>query len=70
MLCSDFPHSEGTDAPLPDYEARGLDADSAPALYRDNIGFLLGGEASTVAAPAARREGGWLATEEQRAAVN
>ena len=57
MLCSDFPHSEGTDAPLPDYEARGLDADSAHALYRDNIGFLLGGEASTVAAPtaAARR---------------
>jgi len=68
MLCSDFPHSEGTDAPLPDYEARGLDADSAPALCRDNIGFLLGDDVGAVAAPTARREGGWLATEEQRAA--
>ena len=69
MLCSDFPHSEGTDAPLPDYEARGLDAESAPALYHDNIGFLLGAEAGMVAAPTVRREGGWLATEEQRATV-
>jgi predicted TIM-barrel fold metal-dependent hydrolase len=69
MLCSDFPHSEGTDTPLADYEARGVHADSAPALCRENIGFLLGAEASTVAAATERRDGGWLATEEQRATV-
>ena len=48
---------------------RTLDAESAPALYHDNIGFLLGEEAGRVAAPTVRREGGWLATEEQRATV-
>jgi predicted TIM-barrel fold metal-dependent hydrolase len=70
MFCSDFPHSEGTDAPLPDYAARGLEPESARALCHDNIGFLLGAEEGPVAAPTDRREGGWLATEQQRAVVS
>ena len=41
MLCSDFPHSEGTATPLADYERAGCDAATAPALYRDNAAFLL-----------------------------
>jgi len=62
MLCSDYPHSEGTASPLPDYEARGLTAETAPAFARDNCAFLLGGQADTAAAPAATPGGGWLAT--------
>ena len=44
MLCSDFPHSEGTATPLPDYERAGcaLDAGAAAALVHDNVAFLLG----------------------------
>ena len=70
MLCSDYPHSEGTDTPRADYEARGLDAHSAPAFAHDNCAFLLGGEAGVIAGPVARREGGWLATQEERTAVS
>jgi hypothetical protein len=62
MLCSDYPHSEGTALPLPDYAARGLDADTAPAFARENCAFLLGGRAGAAASPTATSEGGWLAT--------
>jgi predicted TIM-barrel fold metal-dependent hydrolase len=43
MCCSDYPHSEGTLAPIADYAAVGLDARSgaAPGLFGDNIAFLL-----------------------------
>ena len=45
MACSDFPHSEGTATPLPDYAATGkwgVDPDRAPGLFHDNAAFLLG----------------------------
>jgi predicted TIM-barrel fold metal-dependent hydrolase len=45
MACSDFPHSEGTAAPLPDYAATGrygTDPERAPGLFHDNAAFLLG----------------------------
>jgi predicted TIM-barrel fold metal-dependent hydrolase len=45
MACSDFPHSEGTAAPLPDYAASGryaIDPERAPGLFHDNAAFLLG----------------------------
>jgi hypothetical protein len=41
MLCSDYPHSEGTATPLADYERAGCDATASPSLFRDNIRFLL-----------------------------
>ena len=43
MCCSDYPHSEGTDRPVIDYAAGGLDArsGSAPGLFNDNVSFLL-----------------------------
>jgi hypothetical protein len=43
MCCSDYPHSEGTDTPIADYAAGGLDAHAgaAPGLFSDNIAFLL-----------------------------
>ncbi len=44
MACSDYPHSEGTATPLPDYAATGkfgTDPDRAPGLFRDNAAFLL-----------------------------
>ncbi len=43
MCCSDYPHSEGTTAPLADYAAAGLDArsDAAVEFFRDNAAFLL-----------------------------
>jgi predicted TIM-barrel fold metal-dependent hydrolase len=68
MLCSDYPHSEGTDSPLADYATRGLDAETAPALAHDNCAFLLGAGNGAIAAPATRSDAGWLATEERRAA--
>jgi hypothetical protein len=46
MACSDYPHSEGTAKPLADYAGAGKYAASpedAPALFRDNAAFLLGG---------------------------
>ena len=42
MCCSDFPHSEGTATPIADYAAIGADADQDPALFHDNVAFLLG----------------------------
>jgi hypothetical protein len=42
MCCSDYPHSEGTASPLPDYERAGCDVASAPGLFADNVEFLLG----------------------------
>lgn len=46
MACSDYPHTEGTRTPLPDYAARSnrtqLEPGSAPKLFRENIEFLLG----------------------------
>lgn len=62
MFCSDYPHSEGTDTPRADYEARGLDPASAPAFTHRNCAFLLGDADGTVAGPTQEREGGWLAT--------
>ena len=43
MCCSDYPHSEGTNTPILDYAAGGLDAHAgaAPGLFSDNIAFLL-----------------------------
>lgn len=43
MCCSDYPHSEGTTAPLAGYAAAGLDArsDAAVEFFRDNAAFLL-----------------------------
>lgn len=41
MACSDYPHTEGTDTALQDYAAAGVTPDSAPALFSDNVRFLL-----------------------------
>ena len=41
MLCSDFPHSEGTAAPVADYQRAGCSPDELAGLYRDNVEFLL-----------------------------
>lgn len=41
MACSDYPHTEGTATPLDDYRAAGVDPESQPRLFRDNINFLL-----------------------------
>jgi predicted TIM-barrel fold metal-dependent hydrolase len=44
MCCSDYPHSEGTAHPLDDYRAParyGIAPDAAPALFRENVEFLL-----------------------------
>ena len=43
MCCSDYPHSEGTGSPLPDYERSGCTPDGAPGLFSDNILTLLPG---------------------------
>jgi predicted TIM-barrel fold metal-dependent hydrolase len=45
MCCSDYPHSEGTAKPLEDYKApgrHGIGPDDDPALFADNMAFLLG----------------------------
>jgi predicted TIM-barrel fold metal-dependent hydrolase len=42
MCCSDFPHSEGTDTPLVDYEHVGCRPEDAPGLFGDNARLLLG----------------------------
>jgi hypothetical protein len=42
MGCSDYPHSEGTASPLPDYERVGCLPEQAPGLFGDNARFLLG----------------------------
>jgi len=41
MACSDYPHTEGTDTPLGDYERAGITPESSAAFFRDNIAFLL-----------------------------
>ena len=41
MCCSDYPHSEGTAAPIDDYRAVKSTPDAEPALFNDNISFLL-----------------------------
>jgi hypothetical protein len=44
MCCSDYPHSEGTAAPVADYAAAGahaIDPAGAPAFFGDNAEFLL-----------------------------
>ena len=45
MCCSDYPHSEGTASPLDDYRApgkHGIGPEDDPALFADNMAFLLG----------------------------
>jgi hypothetical protein len=64
MLCSDYPHSEGAASPLPDYAARGLTPESAPAFARENCAFLLGGQAGAAPVPTAAPGGGWLASQD------
>ena len=64
MACSDYPHAEGTDRPLPDYAAGGLGPEDDPALFGDNIGFLLGSADEVQAtAPRSRPDTGWLAAQ-------
>ncbi len=41
MLCSDYPHSEGTADPLGAYTAAGCDPAQQPGLYERNIELLL-----------------------------
>jgi predicted TIM-barrel fold metal-dependent hydrolase len=41
MLCSDFPHSEGTGTPVADYRRAGCDEPTLPGLYHDNVDALL-----------------------------
>lgn len=41
MLCSDFPHSEGTADPVGDYERAGCRAADRPGLFHDNVTALL-----------------------------
>jgi len=41
MACSDYPHTEGTDSPVSDYEAAGLSPAANPGFFSDNISFLL-----------------------------
>ncbi len=43
MCCSDYPHSEGTATPLPDYAKQGSSPDDAPGLFGDNVAALIGG---------------------------
>ena len=42
MFCSDFPHAEGLAEPLADYTRMcTLAPDAAPALYSENLAWLL-----------------------------
>jgi hypothetical protein len=40
MLCSDYPHSEGTADPLADYARAGCEAADHPGLFHDNVAWL------------------------------
>jgi hypothetical protein len=40
MLCSDFPHSEGTADPLAEYARAGCNAAEYPGLFRENVAWL------------------------------
>ena len=62
MACSDYPHAEGTDQPLADYAAGALTPQTSPALFGDNLAFLLGGGAPA-AGPAENADIGWLAAQ-------
>jgi predicted TIM-barrel fold metal-dependent hydrolase len=42
MLCSDYPHSEGTATPVADYERAGCEGAALPGLFHDNVQALLG----------------------------
>ena len=42
MVCSDFPHSEGTADPLSGYRAQGSEPGADDRLFASNIRFLLG----------------------------
>jgi predicted TIM-barrel fold metal-dependent hydrolase len=42
MLCSDYPHSEGTATPVADYERAGCEEAALPGLFHDNVQALLG----------------------------
>jgi predicted TIM-barrel fold metal-dependent hydrolase len=42
MLCSDYPHSEGTATPIADYRRAGCDPAELRGLFRDNVEFILG----------------------------
>lgn len=65
MACSDYPHAEGTDQPLADYATAQLTPDSAPALFRRNASFLLGGPGNdAVTGPAETADIGWLAAQQ------
>jgi hypothetical protein len=65
MACSDYPHAEGTDRPVDDYAAGGLTAATAPALFADNVSFLLGTESGADAAPPqVAADSGWLASQQ------
>jgi hypothetical protein len=64
MACSDYPHAEGTDQPLPDYASVGLGPEAAPAHFRDNVAFLLGAAAEqAVTGPVESADTGWLAAQ-------
>ncbi|UCE85869.1 MAG: hypothetical protein JSU66_16330 [Deltaproteobacteria bacterium] len=48
MCCSDYPHSEGTAQPLPDYRApgrHGIAPEEQPGFFSSNADFLLGRDA-------------------------
>jgi predicted TIM-barrel fold metal-dependent hydrolase len=42
MACSDYPHTEGTQTPLQDYEAVGMTPPGHEAFFGANAAFLLG----------------------------
>jgi hypothetical protein len=44
MCCSDWPHSEGTATPMADYRVAGATLDDEPALFHDNIAWLMRGQ--------------------------
>ena len=41
MCCSDYPHSEGTATPMPDYEKVDATPGNDAPLFHDNVEFLL-----------------------------
>jgi predicted TIM-barrel fold metal-dependent hydrolase len=43
MACSDYPHTEGTSTPLDDYRSVGVEPESDPGFFGENVRFLLDG---------------------------
>jgi hypothetical protein len=41
MACSDYPHTEGTSAPLDDYRSAGVEPAAHEGFFNGNIRFLL-----------------------------